>query len=212
MSGAAETAQRIERGRLLAIVRRPDPEAAVAAIASLRRGGIEAIELSLAAPGALQALREAVAAAPPDALIGAGTVLDAAGAEAAVAAGASFLISPGLAPAAAAAAQALDVLHIPGVMTPSELATALERGALLVKLFPAARLGPGYVRDLLAPFPRARLVATGGMGEDNASDFLTAGAAAVAVGGALNRIVESREIEVAAGRLVRLANNGKGDV
>jgi 2-dehydro-3-deoxyphosphogluconate aldolase/(4S)-4-hydroxy-2-oxoglutarate aldolase len=212
MSGAAETARRIERARLLAIVRRPDPEAAVTAVEALRRGGIEAIELSLVAPGALEALREAAGVAGPDGLIGAGTVLDGAAAEAAVAAGARFLISPGLAPSVATAARELDVLHIPGVMTPSELATALEREAPLVKLFPAARLGHGYVRDLLAPFPHARLVATGGIGEDNATDFLNAGAAVVAVGGALDRIVEPREIQSAAGRLVGLANNGKGDV
>jgi 2-dehydro-3-deoxyphosphogluconate aldolase/(4S)-4-hydroxy-2-oxoglutarate aldolase len=206
MSGAAETARRIESGRLLAIVRRPDPDSAVEAVASLRRAGVGAIELSLAAPGALKALREAIAAAPADSLIGAGTVLDAAAAEAAIDAGARFLISPGLAPGAAVAAEARDVLHIPGVMTPSELATALERGAPLIKLFPAARLGAGYLRDLLAPFPDARLVATGGIGEDNALDFLSAGAAVVAVGGALDRIVEPRELELAAGRLVRLAS------
>ncbi|HWH20827.1 MAG TPA: bifunctional 4-hydroxy-2-oxoglutarate aldolase/2-dehydro-3-deoxy-phosphogluconate aldolase, partial [Solirubrobacterales bacterium] len=142
--------------------------------------------------------------APADALLGAGTVLDAAGAEAAIDAGARFLISPGLAPAVSAVARDRGVLHIPGAMTPTEVAAALDAGAPLVKLFPAAHLGPGYVRDLLAPHPGVRLVATGGIGEGNATDFLDAGVAALAVGGALDRLTDQRDLEDAARRLVRL--------
>jgi 2-dehydro-3-deoxyphosphogluconate aldolase/(4S)-4-hydroxy-2-oxoglutarate aldolase len=204
VGGAAATARRIEAGRLLAIVRRPDPDDALPAVATLLGAGVPAVELSLAVPGALATLRRAVEAAPTDALIGAGTVRDAAQAEAAVEAGARFLISPGLAPAAAALARERDVLHIPGAMTPTELASALEFGAPLVKLFPAARLGPGFVRDLLAPFPDARLVATGGIDEGNGRDFLDAGAAVLAVGGALDRLPDRDELGAAAGRLVRL--------
>jgi 2-dehydro-3-deoxyphosphogluconate aldolase/(4S)-4-hydroxy-2-oxoglutarate aldolase len=205
MSDAAEVAARIEAGRLLAIVRRSDPDDARAAVATLLGAGVPAVELSLAVDGALETLRRAVEESPPDALLGAGTVLDAAGAEAAIDAGARFLISPGLAPEAAAAARERGVLHIPGAMTPTEVATALGAGAPLVKLFPAAHLGPGYVRDLLAPFPGARLVATGGVGEGNATDFLDAGAAVLAVGGALDRLTDRRVLEAAARRLVRLA-------
>lgn len=209
---AAETGRRIEAGRLLAIVRRQGVEAAVGAVLSLHRAGVGASELSLAVPGALAALRQAVEEAPRDCLIGAGTVLDAESAAAAIDAGARFLVSPGLAPGAAEVARARDVLHIPGVMTPTELATASASGAPLVKLFPAGRLGPGYVGDLLAPFPAARLVATGGIDEANVQDFLSAGAAVVAVGSALDRIAEPGELESAARRLVRLASNGKGDI
>jgi len=106
-------------------------------------------------------------------------------AEAAVAAGASFLVSPHLAFEVTEWAHEHDVLHVPGAFTPTELAAALDAGAELVKLFPAGRPGPGYVRDLLAPFPSARLVPTGGVDEGNAREFLDAGAVAVAVGGAL---------------------------
>lgn len=206
MSGAVATAGRIEAGRLLAIVRRPDPDDARAAVATLLGAGVPAVELSLAVPGALDTLRRVVAEAPDDALIGAGTVLDAESAVAAIEAGAKFLISPGLSPAAGAAARERDVLHIPGALTPTELTQALEAGAPLVKLFPAARFGPGYVRDLLAPFPGARLVATGGVDEGNGRDFLDAGVAVLAVGGALDRLPDRDELEAAAARLVRLVS------
>ena len=202
----AMAARRIEDGRLLAIVRRPDPEDALATVATLLAAGVPAVELSLAVPGAIATLRRAVEASPDDALLGAGTVLDAASAEAALAAGAKFLISPGLAPAAGAVARERGALHIPGAMTPTELASALEAGAPLVKLFPAAHLGPGYVRDLLAPFPGARLVATGGIDERNGRDFLDAGVAVLAVGGALDRLSDRDELGAAAGRLVRLVD------
>jgi 2-dehydro-3-deoxyphosphogluconate aldolase/(4S)-4-hydroxy-2-oxoglutarate aldolase len=204
MSGAAGVATRIEAGRLVAIVRRPDPDDARAAVDTLLEAGVPAVELSLAVDGALETLRRAVEESSPEALLGAGTVLDAADAEAALDAGARFLISPGLAPAAAAVARERGVLHIPGAMTPTEVASALEAGAPLVKLFPAAHLGPTYVRDLLAPFPGARLVATGGVGEGNATDFLDAGAAVLAVGGALDRLADRRDLGAAARRLVRL--------
>lgn len=204
MSGATEVAARIEAGRLVAIVRRPDPADARAALDTLLEAGVPAVELSLAVDGALETLRRAVEESPPETLLGAGTVLDASGAEAALEAGARFLISPGLAPGAAAVARERGVLHIPGAMTPTEVATALEAGAPLVKLFPAAHLGPAYVRDLLAPFPGARLVATGGVGEGNAADFLDAGAAVLAVGGALDRLADRTDLEAAARRLVRL--------
>jgi 2-dehydro-3-deoxyphosphogluconate aldolase/(4S)-4-hydroxy-2-oxoglutarate aldolase len=203
---AAVTARRIEDGRLLAIVRRPDPEDARAAVRTLLGAGVPAVELSLAVPGALDTLRAAVAEAPPEGLIGAGTVLDGDAAAAAIDAGAKFLISPGLSSAAAAVARERDTLHIPGALTPTELTSALEAGAPLVKLFPAARFGPGYVRDLLAPFPHARLVATGGVDERNGRDFLDAGVAVLAVGGALDRLPDRDELEAAAARLVRLVS------
>ena len=82
-------------------------------------------------------------------------------------------------------ARELGILQIPGAFSPTEVAAAISGGAPLVKLFPASTLGPGYVRDLLAPFPDARLVPTGGVDERNAREFLDAGAAALAVGSSL---------------------------
>lgn len=201
---AGEVRLEIERPRLVAIVRRESADAAAADLRTLVAAGIRALEVSLAGAGALEAI-SAVAPELPDGLrLGAGTVREVADAEAAVAAGASFLVSPHLAFEVTKWAREHDVLHLPGVFSPSELAAALDAGAELVKLFPAGRSGPGYVRDLLAPFPSARLVPTGGVDEGNAREFLDAGAVAVAVGGAL--VADGQVSEQRARRFMELTS------
>lgn len=202
--GAAEAAARIERERAIAIVRLSAPGGALDAARAVVAGGLTVVEISLTTPDALATIeqltgpraavgalatprsrtdeRDADGAAP---LVGAGTVRSVADAERAVAAGAAFLLSPHLALDVLAWAQARDLLAIPGAFTPTDVAAALDAGAPLVKLFPAGVLGPGYVRDLLGPFPAARLVPTGGVGLEDAGTYLDAGAAAVALGGAL---------------------------
>jgi 2-dehydro-3-deoxyphosphogluconate aldolase/(4S)-4-hydroxy-2-oxoglutarate aldolase len=182
---AATAIAAVERERLIAIVRLRAPEEARAVVEELLGGGVRVIEFSLAAGDALAALAEVVAEFGGLAEFGAGTVLSPAEATAAAAAGASFLVSPNLDPAVVERARELDLLHLPGAFTPTEVKAAMGPEASLVKLFPAGRLGPGYLRDLLAPYPDARLVPTGGVDLDNAADFLAAGAAAIAVGGAL---------------------------
>jgi 2-dehydro-3-deoxyphosphogluconate aldolase/(4S)-4-hydroxy-2-oxoglutarate aldolase len=178
-------ATEIERGRLLAIVRLEPATAAVTAARELAENGLGAIEFSLAIDRALDALRTSASELAATALIGAGTVRTVSDAEGAVAAGARFLVSPHLAWEVSAWAREHDVLHIPGAFSPTEVAAALDEGAPLIKLFPAGQAGPNYIRDLLNPFPEARLVATGGIHLDNARAFLDNGAAALAVGGAL---------------------------
>lgn len=212
MSAAGKVRARIERQRLVAILRMPTADAAVGAAEALVEGGVGVLEFSLAAPGALDALSKASQRlGGPDLTLGAGTVRSVRDAADAVEGGASYLVSPNLAPEVTAWAQARDVLHIPGVLSPSELAAALDGGASPIKLFPAGRLGPGYVRDLLAPFPEARLIPTGGIDTDNAAAFLEAGAAAIAVGSALT-VDDEREAIVAAGRCyVELAQSARNE-
>jgi 2-dehydro-3-deoxyphosphogluconate aldolase/(4S)-4-hydroxy-2-oxoglutarate aldolase len=178
-------AKEIERERLLAIVRLEPSRAAVTAARELAEAGIRAIEFSLAAEGGLAALRAAVSELAATTLIGAGTVRTVSDAERAVDAGACYLVSPHLAREVSTWARERDVLHIPGAFSPTEVAAALDAGGPLVKLFPAGQAGPDYVRDLLKPFPEARLVATGGIHLGNARAFWDAGAAALAVGGSL---------------------------
>jgi len=177
---ARDAAAAVEAERLIAIVRLDEAATAVEAARAVVAGGVRILEFSLASEASTVALAEV--ARELDAVVGAGTVLTVDDAERAVDAGAAFLISPGLAPEVAAWARDRDLLHIPGAFTPTEVIAAATP---LVKLFPAARLGPAYVADLLGPLPSLRLVPTGGVDATNASAFLAAGAAAVAVGSSL---------------------------
>lgn len=171
---------------LMAIVRLEDEARGVESACVLADAGVKVIEFSLSASVALDAIAETrnrLAGRPV--LVGAGTVLDVDDAAAAGGAGAQFLVSPGLSREVAGHAGSAGLPYVPGAMTPTEVQTALGWGVGLVKLFPAATLGPRYVTDLLGPFPGAKLLATGGISAANAGAFIAAGAAAVAAAGAL---------------------------
>jgi 2-dehydro-3-deoxyphosphogluconate aldolase / (4S)-4-hydroxy-2-oxoglutarate aldolase len=180
-----EAARAIEEARLISVIRLGRPELGHEVVAQLVEGGVRMIEFSLAMPDALTLLRDCTDRFGDRAVFGAGTVMSAGQANEAVEAGAAYLVSPNVDAEVASAARTLDVLHVPGALTPTEVAGAMALGAQLIKLFPARAVGPAYVRDLLGPFPDARLVPTGGVGEDNAAEYLRAGAVAVAVGGSL---------------------------
>ncbi len=146
-----------------------------------RRGaGIRLVEFTFTIPGVLDVIEEA--AEVPGCVVGAGTVLTANHARDAVAAGARFLLTPDVRPDVAAAALACGVPLVMGALTPTELSRAFELGAAAVKVFPARIGGPAYLRDLLGPFPGARLIPTGGVNVTNARGFLDAGALAVGAG------------------------------
>lgn len=181
----SETAATIERTKLVAIIRLQSEQRSAAAIEALVGAGVEVIEFSLATEAALPALRAAIERFGADATIGAGTVLTPEQAVRAHEAGARFLVAPNLDRAVVEQAASLGILHIPGAMTPTEVAAASAMGASLIKLFPGSALGPKYVRELLAPMPNLRLVPTGGLDESNVRSFLDAGAVAVGMAGAL---------------------------
>lgn len=170
--------------RLIGIVRLDDLEPAVAAATIAIDAGLEAIEVTFTLPSAARAI-ERVRAARPNALVGAGTVRREDELDAAVAAGAQFLVAPGLNPRLLQAAQRAGVTMLPGVFTASEVDQALSLGAETLKLFPAEPSGPAYLAALLQPFPAVRMVPTGGIGTDNAAAYLKAGAVAVAMGSSL---------------------------
>jgi 2-dehydro-3-deoxyphosphogluconate aldolase / (4S)-4-hydroxy-2-oxoglutarate aldolase len=198
----------IEEERLLAIVRVDGADAAALALRRLAEAGVRALEISLAGDGAIDALAAIAQELGGDIAIGAGTVLSVDDAERAVEAGASYLVSPAFDADVLAWAQERDVLHLPGTFSPTEVFDAHRAGARLIKLFPAARLGPRYIADLLGPLPDLRLVPTGGIDTSNARDFLDAGAVAVAVGSALTGLVERPdELRVAAARLTDLTRS-----
>ncbi len=145
------------------------------------------LEVAMNTRGAAQMIRELCEAFEGRLVLGAGTVLDTDLAEAAVDAGAVFLVSPHWDPEVAAVARRLAVPFIPGAFTPTEILAAWRAGAAMVKVFPATTGGPEYLRQLRGPLPEIPLLLTGGITVANAADFIAAGAAALGVGGGLLR-------------------------
>ena len=188
----------IESG-LLSIIRLERGDRLKETAEAVYAGGVRVIEFTLNTPGALEAIRSC-RETMGDAIIGAGTVLSAQDAEAAIDAGAEIVVSPDTKAEVVEIAHRRGAVAIPGAYTPTEIAHAMELGADLIKLFPAKGLGPDYVREVLAPLENARLVPTGGVTVDNAAAYLEAGAAALAVGGGIvnNALVASGDFDAIA--------------
>lgn len=214
MSGnAARTAERIEQGGVVAILRGSfDGRALIEVAQVIAATGVGAIELTLNSSDAIRGIRELSGVLGDSVLIGAGTVRSASAAERAIEAGATFLVSPHFGSDVSDAALAADTLLVPGVLTPTEAHTAIAAGHRVLKLFPADVGGPGYMRSLMAPLDDARFVPTGGVGPDNARAYIEAGAVAVGVGGELTRDYPDldRVAEVAR-RVVQAVRAGRED-
>ncbi len=170
--------------RVMGIVRGSSGEAAEAAALALLEEGIGLVEVSLTTPDAVEVIRRLVSGAPEGCLVGAGTVVTHAEAEAVAEAGAGFAVSPGIT-AGIRRAVALGLPVAPGVFTPTEVYAALDLGAEVVKLFPAAAGGPAYLSALRQPMPDVAFVPVGGVGLDETRAYLAAGAVAVGVGSPL---------------------------
>jgi 2-dehydro-3-deoxyphosphogluconate aldolase/(4S)-4-hydroxy-2-oxoglutarate aldolase len=181
---------RIREERLVAILRRvPDVDRRVEELVAV---GVGVVEVTLDAPDALAAIERLRSRG--DVTVLAGTVRRPEQADAAAAAGAEAIVSPGLSHAVVSRARELGVPAIPGALTPTEIEAAWTAGAALVKLFPAGLGGPRYVRDVLAPLADVPLLVTGGIDASNASAFLDAGAVAVGVGSALDDPDQARRL------------------
>ena len=167
---------------LMGIVRFHEGGDVSGAVDALARGGIELLEITIDTPGALEAVERA---AGNGHTVGVGTVVSADQVDACAAAGAGFVVSPGLSVEVIARARELGLEPIPGVFTATEILAAMAAGATVMKLFPASPGGPTYLRALLGPFPTAALVPTGGVRIDQIRAYLDAGAAVVALGGEL---------------------------
>lgn len=152
---------------------------------ALNEGGVKALEITMTSPGALETIKEAALKIGDRAIIGVGSVLDAETARAAILAGAEFVVSPIFKPDIVAMCRRYNKISIPGAFTPTEIVAAWEAGADVVKIFPATKLGPGFIKDLKGPLPQIRVTPTGGVSLDNTGDFIRAGASFVGVGGAL---------------------------
>jgi 2-dehydro-3-deoxyphosphogluconate aldolase/(4S)-4-hydroxy-2-oxoglutarate aldolase len=176
----APALQVIVDDRVVTVVRAPQPYDIDALVTALAAGGLRAVELTLTTPGILARL--AGANIGGGAVVGVGTVLTAKDAEAAIGAGAQFLVTPAVREGVAQAAAAHDIPVIMGALTPTEVMAAIDMGAAAVKIFPARATGPDYLRDLHGPYPGLPLIPSGGINAENAAAYLAAGAIAVTAG------------------------------
>jgi 2-dehydro-3-deoxyphosphogluconate aldolase/(4S)-4-hydroxy-2-oxoglutarate aldolase len=176
---------RILHSACVAIIR-AGPGTDLAAVAgALIQGGVTTLEITLNTPGALAAIEHLRTNFPTDLLVGAGTILNAADVAAAAKSGAQFIVTPTLQFDSIAACRQRSLPIFCGCSSPTEMLAAHRAGADFIKLFPATRYGPQYIRDVLAPLPMLRIVPTGGVNADNVATWLAAGAPAVAVGSQL---------------------------
>ncbi|MEE9398753.1 MAG: bifunctional 4-hydroxy-2-oxoglutarate aldolase/2-dehydro-3-deoxy-phosphogluconate aldolase [Dehalococcoidales bacterium] len=170
---------------VVAIVRVGSAQEAIEVCGAIAEGGIKPIEVTMTVPGAVDVIKEFKSAMKGEVLVGAGTVLDPETARAVILAGAEFIVTPTL------NLKVIEVCHryskviIPGTFTPTEILTAWEAGADIVKVFPATVGVPKYLKDIKGPLPKIRLIPTGGVDLANTPDFIRAGAVAVAVGTSL---------------------------
>ncbi|XVV11006.1 bifunctional 4-hydroxy-2-oxoglutarate aldolase/2-dehydro-3-deoxy-phosphogluconate aldolase [Actinoplanes sp. CA-131856] len=182
MTDRSETTAAVIRSGIVAILRAPSADYFSAIAEVLVDSGITAMEVTLTSRGAIEAIAGLRRQLPSSVAIGAGTVLTADDAKAAVGAGAEFLVSPVVDAGLVAGS---EVPFYPGTSTPTEMYAAWRAGAELVKLFPAAGLGPSFLRDVRGPLPHIPVMPTGGIKIEDIADWLFAGAKAVGIGSPL---------------------------
>jgi 2-dehydro-3-deoxyphosphogluconate aldolase/(4S)-4-hydroxy-2-oxoglutarate aldolase len=204
-----ETVKRIEQLGIVAVIRLRDPGKLRAVVDAIVAGGVQALEVTMTVPGAVELIRGLAPTLPDGFLLGAGTVIDAATAHAVIDAGAQFVISPVFRRAVIEACHERGVPAAPGCFTPTEILEAHDAGADIVKVFPATTLGPQYIRDVRAPLPQVKLMPTGGVTPDNAGDWIRAGAVAVAAGSSLldSKAIDSGRFEVITENARRFVDN-----
>ena len=167
---------------LVAVVRAPDGKNLVEVVAALAEGGVSVAEVTFTVPGALDVLKAVKERLGDRVLLGAGTVLDTETARAALLAGAEFIVSPTLDLDVIRLCKRYDKLVFPGAFTPTEILSAWEAGADIVKVFPADVLGTAFFKAMRGPLPQIRLMPTGGVDLNTAGEFLRAGACCLGVG------------------------------
>jgi 2-dehydro-3-deoxyphosphogluconate aldolase / (4S)-4-hydroxy-2-oxoglutarate aldolase len=171
---------------IVPVVRTPSAESAIRSIEAIYRGGVRAAEVTMTVPGAIRALEKVADQFGDKIMLGAGTVLDPETARACMLAGAQFFVTPTLKLSTIEMAKRYSKVICPGALTPTEILTAWEAGADVVKVFPANALGgPKYIKALKGPLPHIQMIPTGGVNLETAGEFLKAGACAVAVGSEL---------------------------
>ncbi|MCO5101409.1 MAG: bifunctional 4-hydroxy-2-oxoglutarate aldolase/2-dehydro-3-deoxy-phosphogluconate aldolase [Burkholderiaceae bacterium] len=175
---------RLSAQRVLPVLRLADAEQTLDAVDCLHEAGFRVFEITMTTPGA-QAIVGRLVRERPDSLVGAGTIVDVAGAESCLAQGAAFLVTPYPVRGVAALCHAARRAALIGAFTPAEVAAAMDEGADVVKVFPASTGGPAHVAALGSIFPGVRLCPTGGIDNTQIAAYLKAGAAMVGAGSRL---------------------------
>jgi 2-dehydro-3-deoxyphosphogluconate aldolase / (4S)-4-hydroxy-2-oxoglutarate aldolase len=190
----SEVLRQITGTGIIPVVRAQSADEAMRAVEAIKEGGISVLEITMTVPGAVKLIEDVARRYESDAIVGAGTVLDAETARLCILAGARFIVSPALDPETIALCRSYGIVVLPGAMTPTEVLAAWRAGADLVKVFPAGSLGgAAYIKDLKAPLPQIELAPTGGVSLKNAGDFIRAGAVALGVGADLVDTTALRE-------------------
>ncbi len=182
MSGIFETACALKKAKIVAIVRGLEEDKIRPVAKALMAGGIRAMEVTFNTPGAERMIEILSGEFGGELLVGAGTVLEPKTAAIAASCGAKFVLSPVTDISVIKECERLGVVSVPGAMTPTEILTAWNHGASMVKVFPAGTLGPKYIGDVLAPLNDLSLMAVGGINLDNIAQFFSFGAHAVGIG------------------------------
>ncbi len=198
MDNKEKNLQDIVNCGVVAIIRVASAQEAVEVCEAIAKGGVKPIEITMTVPGAIDAIKELKGAMEDNVLLGAGTVLDPETARAVILAGAEFVVCPTLNLEVIEVCRRYSKVVIPGAFTPTEILTAWEAGADIVKVFPATVGGPRYLRDIRGPLPQIRLMPTGGVNLENTPDFIRAGAVAVAAGTSLvdKKAVSERKYDI----------------
>jgi 2-dehydro-3-deoxyphosphogluconate aldolase / (4S)-4-hydroxy-2-oxoglutarate aldolase len=179
------TLSRILEGGIVAVVRSETSEPLVNVVEALAEGGVTAAEVTFTVPDAIDVIRQVRRAVGDSVVLGAGTVLDTETARAAILAGAEYIVAPIVNTEVIRLCRRYDKVVMPGAFTPTEVVSAWEAGADVVKIFPADVGGPAYLKALRGPLPQVRLMPTGGVDLSTAGRFLEAGACCLGIGGSL---------------------------
>lgn len=177
--------EEIKKRGVVAVIRGATPKSIISIGNALKNGGVTAFEITMETPKAMSVIEAAASYFGKDVLVGAGTVLDAETARAAILSGARFIFSPTVRKETITMAKRYSVISVPGAFTPTEILTAYEYGADLIKVFPASSVGPEYFKNIAGPLPHIPLMPTGGVDVHNTGDYFRAGAVAVGVGSTL---------------------------
>jgi 2-dehydro-3-deoxyphosphogluconate aldolase / (4S)-4-hydroxy-2-oxoglutarate aldolase len=194
--------ERVLSEKSIAVIRLSDATNALEVVDAIAYGGVTIIEITLTTPDAMKLIEQF--SRRDDLLVGAGTVLDKHTAKEVIKRGAKFIVSPILNTSLIEVANKYEVASMIGAMTPTEIYAAYQAGADIVKVFPAEVVGTSFFKSVKAPLPQIQMMPTGGVTLTNAGDWLTAGACAVGIGGALIDVKA-----IAAGNFVQLTENAR---